>query len=401
MSLFLLFLKARIRHFVKEIFSYHWKLCFGLMFLYGFLVSGNEQAAIKMNFASLYSSTEISQTLMYQGLCWFVFSFILSLQVKTEVLGGSASVWLASNPIPLHYRRWTQFFLLTIMNLPIIATVLMSLEFIGLHESGSYGLAIFEFIYMFSFFYIGMIVSQISWLVRRRLWALGLAGIWLLSLLFKDQYIYYLASGLQLALIALFIKSSSLKSSRSIPKNAWFPQLRLKNFLKVSSPQILLLINKPGLLYSRMFFIMLIYLLVYLTVSVIELTSQKIYVYSVLTGLAAFVFAGYMNHFFNSRRSSKLWLRSMPQDSNHWFCQDWIITSIGFLFIHGLVGILLISLGYLNVAIVLYQALIQMMMLKALQWILRPSYESWLLVVILGLSVVWILIAWLFILVWS
>ena len=347
-DLYLNYLKLRIFHFTKEIFSYHWKLCFGLILIWGLLVSGNEQIAIKKGFALLFSSHHLTMSTFALLICSYIFSFFVCLQVRTELHGGSVKSWIVSLPLAVGLQRLVEFFLLSLMLLPLTTTMLSSAQFVRGDGPLIFSKLSLEFVYFFTSYYGAMLFSLIAFLEKRIYFAFGFIGIIGLVSGYKGSSFLLACGGLQLFLTYHYLCSKSRASGVFFCNTSLFSKDFVKEKIEVTTPQVKLLLSSPNLLLFRLGFICSFYILLYLTISEIRSSSQKTYVFSVIVGIIGFITAGYMTHFFNSRRSKQYWINSLPKKSNFWFCQDLVLTCSVFLVLYIPVVIMFCVLGYIT-----------------------------------------------------
>ncbi|HYX32968.1 MAG TPA: hypothetical protein VE954_07620 [Oligoflexus sp.] len=394
-QLFSTYAVLRLRLFLKEILQLHQRFLIAFLYVFGLLLSANDQVAVQQSMAHLLTMSPWTIADLVTLSCLLLYGWVAAAVVRFSARGGRVHYFAESLPLPFAWERTIRALVLSLINLTLV--IVLGLGFQTLvrnHQPWHEGLL------LFAAYYLWILSLQLCLLERSwRLFPLGFLGAF--ALMFgKGTGAAYplLFATAGLGLWVLLRQESRPHDHPELPLGTWQTQCR-SSLTRRFPPQILMQITyvlaKPALvIYSALLSGLLIFILAMVLKQAVPL-SQKIYVYTCITGFISLILSSFFRTFAIERATWQTWLHSLPRPEVWWRAHDtWFVLSFyGILTVPMSLGLTLA--GFIPALVPLLVLPIHMLGFGFLRVAQRSRHLENGIVLILGMSLWFILIGYL------
>jgi hypothetical protein len=331
LQLFVSYAARRLRLFLHEILQLDQRFLVAFLYLFGLFLSGNDQLAVRQNLAHLLSPKASTPADFISMACFLLYGWIVAAVVRWSARGGRVHYLAESLPLPFAWERMIRALSLNVVNL-----ILFILSGMGLHqliqEGGSWPTALL----LWAAYYIWIIGLQLSLLEQNwRLFPFWIVGAFLLVLSKGTPMVWpCITLTAVLAIWSLPRRESKVHDHPELPLGTLETRWRsaiTRRFPARMMMQIAYTLARPALLiYCSLIAIGLNFVLAMVLKQDIPL-SQKIHVYTVITGVISIVTSSFFRNFHLQRREVETWIQSLPQAGSWWQRQDHVFINLLYL----------------------------------------------------------------------
>lgn len=388
-AVFFTYLAARLRLFVSEILQLHQRFLVVFIYIFGLLLSGNEQAAIKDRLAHLGMQTPWSESDLWLTLLLVLFCLITAAVIRHSARGGRVHFLVESLPLPMSWERGIRIAELSLLNLSVFFMFMMGLGAIS-KQGGSLVVGVLHFAGLYAL----LLGLQLALLERR--WRM--IPLWMLSS-FVLVWGRGTAAGPWFLLLVFIGFGFSLRQAEArIHENPGLAigdlRARLRSWITRRIPPQLLMpfiysITRPAMLIYCLFFAGVLYTLMILVLKNPIPMTQRIHVYTCISGFLVLLFSSFFRLFHQTRNEWLTWLESLPRLPSYWNKQDYILVLALFLLPTLPITALVVIRGDLPLAVALFILAAHLLNLEVLARIHRSQLAQG---IILGIGyLLWLL----------
>ncbi len=313
------YVTARCRSFVTEIFQLHQRFLLSFIFFFGLILSGNEQIALRKSMVRLLAPLAIDRLDSLLLLIISGFSVSTSFLFRKILIGGRVAYFVRSLPIPITQERLIRGLLLGFLNLAILVLLTLgweqSFRDMGSH-SWSYplwtlGRAIG--------FYALLLSIQLAVIEGFRRYILGFFLLMILWMLSKGQLFELVPLVLWVGTLSIFLRTAERRPihGREYVRHSF--SLQVPAALRFHAA---LFRYKPMVVVYPLGVSMVLELLLTKIASQTMPSSQRIYVFTIITGIVSLIQGDFYRSFHQRRLLVRPWLQSLPQPESWWLRQD-------------------------------------------------------------------------------
>ncbi|WP_141734400.1 hypothetical protein [Oligoflexus tunisiensis] len=322
LRLFMAYATLRVRLFLREILELHQRFLVGFLYLFGLVLSGNEQLALKQSLAHLLSMSPWTMADLVYLIGLFLYGWVVAAVVRRSARGGRVHHFAESLPLPFLWERLIRFLTLNIVNL-----TLLILFILGWHQQIRDKASLAPGLLLGAAYYIWIVGLQLSLLEQNwRLFPAWFGGACLLVLSKGTTFVWpMLGVSVLFALWAFRREETPPHDHPDLPLGSW--ETRWRSALTRRIPAQLMMqvtysLARPALLiYSGLVALGLDTILYMVLIQDIP-DSQKIHVYTVITGFLSLLFSSFFRSFYLQREEWQTWLTSLPRPESWWLRQD-------------------------------------------------------------------------------
>lgn len=319
--LFMNYASLRLRLFLREILQLHQRFLVAFLYFFGLILSGNEQFALRQGLAHLLNPEPwVTADVIYLG-CILIYAWVVAAVVRWSARGGRAHYLAESLPLPFAWERLIRSMNLTVVNITIL--FLWSMQ-----KGGSWSWALL----LGAAYYIWILGLQLSLLERNwRIFPFWILGALLLTLSKGTLMVWpMLVLTAVLALWSIRRQESKTHDHPELPLGSWTSRCRAAITRRCPARmmmQISYTLAKPALLIYCVLIALALQTILWMVLKQSVPVSQKIYVYTCITGFLGILLSSFFRNFFLQRLERQTWLDSLPRDDGWWLRQDtWFVS---------------------------------------------------------------------------
>jgi hypothetical protein len=322
LHLFVVYATLRARLFLREILQLHQRFLIGFLYLFGLILSGNEQVALKQSLAHLLTMHPwtLRDLLFLGGM--LLYAWIVVAVVRGSARGGRVHYFAESLPLPFVWERSVRLLVLTFVNLTLF--ILFGL---GCHQLIKSDASLIQGLALGGGYYLAILGLQLSFLEQNwRLFPVWIVFAFLLVLSKGTVFVWPLLLFTFLFAAWIFRKEETPPHDHpELPLGTWETYWRAA-LMRRLPPQVLMqaaytLVRPALLIYVSLIAIVLNGVLFMALKQTIP-DTQKIHVYTCITGFLSLLFSGFFRSFYLQRAEWQTWLNSLPRPESWWLRQD-------------------------------------------------------------------------------
>jgi hypothetical protein len=345
--LFPAYATLRLRLFLRDIMQLHQRFLVAFLYCFGLILSGNEQFALRQGLAHFLSPLPWTRAdLVFLG-CFLLYSWVVAAVVRWSARGGRVHYFAEAQPLPFAWERLIRALALTIVNLTLFILCGMGWHQL-IQDEGAWPLAL-----LWSAAYYAWILGlQLALLEQNwRLfpfWILGALGL-LLSKGTSFSWPALAASG-AIAYWNIQRPESRVHDHPELPIGSWETRLRSAFTRRIPARfmmQTAYALAKPALLIYCLLLGAGMNVLLFMVLREAIPTSQKIYVYTCITGFLSIFLSSFFRSFQLQRQELATWLMSLPQSDSWWLRQDTVFVTSFYLVLTLPFSLVLVGLQHL------------------------------------------------------
>lgn len=393
--LFLSYAGLRLRLFLHEILQLHQRFLVAFLYFFGLILSGNEQIALRESVAHLLSPEPWTLADLIYLASFLLYGWVVAAVVRRSARGGRVHYFAESLPLPFAWERAVRAMALTVVNLTIIILCGM-----GWHQLMKNGGAWPMALLLWATYYIWILGLQLSLLEQNwRLFPFWILGAFLLAL-GKGTPMLWPGMGLTAAFAvwSFHRQESKAHDHPELPLGTWETRLRsaiTRRFPDQLMMQISYSLAKPALLIYCILLAGILNIILWMVLKQSIPVSQKIYVYTCITGVLSLLLSSFFRNFHLQRNEWQTWLNSLPRPDSWWLTQDTWFVSLLYLLLTGPFSLALI-MGQLVPALVpVFVLPVQVLGFFILRSMQRSLHIENSFIIILGMSIWFILLGYL------
>jgi hypothetical protein len=384
----------RLRLFLREILQLHQRFLIAFLYVFGLILSGNEQIALRQNLAHLLSPLRWTISDLVCLACLMLYGWIVAGVARWSARGGRVQYLAESLPLPFVWERLIRALVLTVVNLTILIVLGLGLQQL-IQEGGSWIIALL----LSASYYLWILMMQLGLLEQNwRLFPFHWLGAGLLVLA-KGTLMLWLLMGLSTG-FALWIfcrQESRAHDHPELPLGTWQARWRsaiTRRFPPQMMMQISYSLAKPALLLYCLFLAIGLQVLLAMVLKQEIPLSQKIHVYTSATGFFSLLLSSFFRNFYLQRREWQTWLESLPRSDSWWLQQDtWFVSLLyGLMIVPG--SLFLVMSQYLPWLVPFLIVPLHMFGFIVLRFMQRSRHLENGIFMIIGLSVWFILLGY-------
>jgi hypothetical protein len=321
LRLFTSYAALRLRLFLRDILQLHQRFLIAFLYCFGLILSGNEQLALRHGLAHFLSPAPWNAAdLVFLG-CFLLYGWIVAAIVRWSARGGRVHAFAAAQPLPFAWERLIRALVLSVVNLTLGILYAM-----GWHRDWPMAL-LWGAAYYVWILGLQLAVLEQNWRLLP-FYILGAFGL-LLSKGSPFAWLLLAASG-ALALWTIRRPESRAHDHPELPIGSWEISLRSAFTRRIPARfmmQTAYALAKPALLIYSILLAVLMNAIMMMVLKEAIPFSQKIYVYTCITGFLSIFLSSFFRSFQLQRQEVPTWLMSLPQPDSWWLKQDTIFVT--------------------------------------------------------------------------
>ncbi len=319
---FFFYAALRLRLFLREILQLHQRFLIAFLYFFGLILSGNEQLALRQSLAHLVSPQPWVKADLVYLTCMLLYAWVVAAVVRFSARGGRVHYLAETFPLPFFWERIVRVMTLTLVNLTIL--FLWSLQ-----KGTAWPWALL----LGSAYYVFMLGLQLSLLEKNwRIFPLWILGAFLLMFSKGTLMLWpMLALTGILAFWSLRREESPAHDHPNLPIGSW--ETRCRAVITQHGPaslmmQITYTLAMPALILYCLLLTSALLTLLGMVLKQKVPDSQKIYVYTCITGFISILLSSFFRNFQDQRREKLNWIQSLPRDERWWLRQDTLFVAL-------------------------------------------------------------------------
>lgn len=347
LRLFTAYAALRLRLFLRDILQLHQRFLVAFLYVFGLILSGNEQFALRQGLAHFLSPEPPHfADFVFLG-CFLLYGWVVAAVVRVSARGGRMQYFAEAQPLPFAWERLIRALVLSLVNLTLFILFGMGWHQL-IQNQGVWPMALL----WGAAYYLWILGLQLTLLEQNwRLFPFWILGACLL-LISKGSSLSWLFLGTT-AFIAIWNiqrPESPVHDHPELPLGSWETRLRSAFTRRIPSQlmmQTAYALGKPALLIYCLLLGAVMNMILFLVLREDIPHSQKIYVYTCVTGFLSIFLSSFFRNFQLQRQEVPAWLSSLPQPDAFWVRQDTVFVLMLYSLLTLPFSLVLVSLQHL------------------------------------------------------